>query len=1117
MTITSGKNFKEKATDITEQLEWISSLPRNRKNWPTLLISIALFIFTFGSPLVLSKFLLLESIPRYYHYYWGILITCLVIAAVIMILIRHEQPTSTGLSNDIAGPIKGLLAFGYQDSDTFKKLGREKELRFCLDSITDVSYNFGILSGESGVGKTSFIQAGLWPLLKDRGYIGVYVRCSDISPLESIKYSIRDQFCIPNKDFKDLNLLSFLDLASTKANELYETNGLVLFLDQFEQFFIHQRYLKDRLEFIKNLTEWHNSLSKSNSKILIGIRNDYLYRLNELQEALRYSLSLSNNFSLQNFEPSEASSIFQIMADLENLDIQQKLVDEIFIKELSNTKDGLVSPVNLQLLAWMTIGRKLPEDRNLNSSTFRKLGGVDGLLNNFLEFALSTVTSEQKRHTIIEILLSLVDLKQNVKIGILSKNDIHNKISNISIKQTDISEALAWLSKPDVRLIIQRNKGGDIGYELSHEKIIPAIRMMAGRNILKTERANLLLKQRVNEWIGNSFSSRYLLNIKEYLIIKNNYTLSEYDHDFTHQKRLLAKSRNLLIFKISITSIAIFTILSYFVYLNSPWGYIYRIDNQIYSLTKSSIDDNVIFEISKFYLNNFEYKKFYESSNQIQDKSLKCRLYIKSTETALKENNLKLLKYSIDKFNATLVQVDNTEKIELLPQLTRITSNTPTNQPTNKNYVYSYIKDYLHNMKDLSLHQRSSLSESLAGASKTPFISEYIFKHIEQSKNPGWVISYQLKLCEYYASTHNKELSFKYLNDAISSIRIYTRNYESHFRELVESIIKLDKMVFTEEELAEHFYPRIMALPYPKSNGNISSFFGLLIAFGKNDKAFANLKSLSDEAFANKDYYLLRQISYSVYRNKHLNIPTDILDNLVMQASSINDQEIKTDILGHIAIYCAQNGMARRSIKILNMMLKNEWQLFDATIHACTVVAKILHENGLIEESKNLFTDIVTIKYQYSSDDFIMELCYAAKSAAIYGFTDVSKLLIDKAHIVSKRIKLKNITRIINGVIAEDQSVLSKKQSYLSLTEASYAVGYIDKIHIFEKELQNLYGQSRNIKQKDSILLQLIDIKANNSEYREGMKLIDKAIFPSTKASGLIKLSQHGHDNIYFN
>ena len=152
-------------------------------------------------------------------------------------------------------------------------------------------------------------------------------------------------------------------------------------------------------------------------KILICIRGDFLDRLNELQKAMAYSLSPMQSFRLERFEPDQATEVFCFLAEKERLDHDRKFITEIIRQEMADSEDGLVSPVNIQVLAWMIVGRRLRGDRAFNRATFQKLGGVDGLLERYLTRALSARETETRRQAAIKVLLTLVDLERNARAG----------------------------------------------------------------------------------------------------------------------------------------------------------------------------------------------------------------------------------------------------------------------------------------------------------------------------------------------------------------------------------------------------------------------------------------------------------------------------------------------------------------------------------------------------------------------------------------------------------------------------------------------------------------------------------------------------------------------------
>ena len=140
--------------------------------------------------------------------------------------------------------LKALRPFGFEDADIFVRLQREQNLWECLDAITDLAFRFGILCGDSGCGKTSFLQAGLWPALlkQTTPYQCVYVKFTDHDPLDTLRQALAEKFQLPHDMAATAEVLTLLESVAPPGSP-----PLVLLFDQFEQFFVHHKRKEDRL------------------------------------------------------------------------------------------------------------------------------------------------------------------------------------------------------------------------------------------------------------------------------------------------------------------------------------------------------------------------------------------------------------------------------------------------------------------------------------------------------------------------------------------------------------------------------------------------------------------------------------------------------------------------------------------------------------------------------------------------------------------------------------------------------------------------------------------------------------------------------------------------------
>jgi hypothetical protein len=197
-----------------------------------------------------------------------------------------------------------------------------------------------------------------------------------------------------------------------------------------------------------------------------------------------------------------------------DLDFDRSFVEEMTKQELAQRDDGLISPVDLQILAWVIHGQKTEAKAGFNKTAFQKMGGIEGLLENFLARALAVITPETRRQTALKVLLALIDLDNNVRAGVLSLEQIREKLAG-TVTTEEISECVTWLAQSNVRLITPAQRNGQASYELAHERLIPAVRRMAGQALSQADQANQLLERRVNEWLGNECAGRYLLRWQE--------------------------------------------------------------------------------------------------------------------------------------------------------------------------------------------------------------------------------------------------------------------------------------------------------------------------------------------------------------------------------------------------------------------------------------------------------------------------------------------------------------------------------------------------------------------------------------------------------------------------
>ncbi|HEY2582934.1 MAG TPA: hypothetical protein VGI43_14060 [Mucilaginibacter sp.] len=512
----------------------------------------------------IKKFDLNLAIPIYYNYAFWIIVVVLIVWAVRIKIKEKDIP----INLDYHSPIKGPLSFEDHDEEIFKKLQRNSEISVYIDALYRPDFKIGIITGVSGCGKSSLLKAGLAPAINSDKYLIVVITFVNKSIEKTIIDGIRES--IPDLNHRvDHSLDQFVKL----ANNNIRPKILILVFDQFEQLYT-QYSLSERQLFIKNLKNIYDE--NNSTKMLISIRSDFLDNLHELQEQIDYVLNATKNyFRLQNFTPDQAVIIFKVIAQLENI----KNTDDSFLisfakNELASNKDGLISPVDIQI-ALLVIKRNHP-DNDLTASTFERLGGFQGILKKYLDDELNVPNTFNRDGDVLNTLVSLIDANEYVRAGQLTLQEIKGK--NLIVHEEGLESILKLLVELRIVHFIEVDKK----YELAHEKLIEPILAIYNRTNTALQKANILLELRVNEWIGNNRKKSYLLNLREYFFI------SKYQKSITWgSKELLKKDllhdTLLKIKKTGINAISVFLLLIIgYLIVDSSW-YIknYKIKSEI--------------------------------------------------------------------------------------------------------------------------------------------------------------------------------------------------------------------------------------------------------------------------------------------------------------------------------------------------------------------------------------------------------------------------------------------------------------------------------------------------------------------------------------------------------
>lgn len=226
----------------------------------------------------------------------------------------------------------------FEDIDSDRKLffGREREKDELLQKI--IARKLVVLHAESGLGKTSLLNAGVSALLRERGFLPIKVRfnIAEISPVQTVFGSITDTASQQGLDLEPGETETLWHYFKTSAFWFTDDTLLtpVLIFDQFEEFFdFHEPEARE--EFIRQLADLvHNTLPSTlrqairsgqpyrygektpRVKIVISIRSDFVGQLDELSSAIPEILD--NRFRLLALTRNQARQAITGPAQIED-------------------------------------------------------------------------------------------------------------------------------------------------------------------------------------------------------------------------------------------------------------------------------------------------------------------------------------------------------------------------------------------------------------------------------------------------------------------------------------------------------------------------------------------------------------------------------------------------------------------------------------------------------------------------------------------------------------------------------------------------------------------------------------------------------------------------------
>lgn len=351
-------------------------------------------------------------------------------------------------------PYKFLDYFSGTEEDRRRFAGREREVREVVARITNERTL--VLSGPSGIGKTSLLLAGVFPALEARGVRPVYVRTLS-SPLADLCRAL-DGDCRREGPGEDLRAA----VARAAADR-----PLVVVLDQFEELFLRFRSRPgERAAFTAALAGVVRDPALPLT-VVFSLREDYLASLDELKPHLpdligrRYLLQPLTAFGVRQAVSRplieagvecEAGVVPRLIALLDEVGFEPALL-QMFCTELFRKAAARAGSAPVRLTV----------------ADVERLGGIRGVFLGYLNGVAEALPPDKQlfARMVLDALITAQGTKRAVRLAELPA-------AGFFATEEEARDLAALLVEQ--RILRRDEREGEVWYELIHDQLIPALR-----------------------------------------------------------------------------------------------------------------------------------------------------------------------------------------------------------------------------------------------------------------------------------------------------------------------------------------------------------------------------------------------------------------------------------------------------------------------------------------------------------------------------------------------------------------------------------------------------------------------------------------------------------------
>ncbi|OUL22986.1 hypothetical protein BV378_24115 [Nostoc sp. RF31YmG] len=397
--------------------------------------------------------------------------------------------------------------------------GRQQDINRLIERMGRPDHKLTIIYGQSGVGKSSILQAGLIPALKQKS-----IGTRDVLPVlqqvytdwvrelgEQLKTVLSD-FIPYNEKTEGYSTNQLVEGSGEKSilNQLHKHDDdnllTVLIFDQFEEFFFACKEPKQRRQFYEFLQE---CLDIPFIKVILSLREDYLHYLLECNNRFANFDAINNNildksilYYLGNFSKIDAKSVIQNLTQKTQLFLESSLIDEL-VRDLAGDLSE-VRPIELQV-----VGTQLQTEKITKLEQYQKLGPKEKLVGRFLEEIVKDCGCENERAA--QIVLYLLTNENNTR-PLKTRAELAKDLAVEADKLDFVLEILV-----ESGLVFRIPESPNERYQLVHDYLVTFIRQQRGAEILaeleKEKEQRRLAEAKLNQVLQRRLREAFTVGI----------------------------------------------------------------------------------------------------------------------------------------------------------------------------------------------------------------------------------------------------------------------------------------------------------------------------------------------------------------------------------------------------------------------------------------------------------------------------------------------------------------------------------------------------------------------------------------------------------------------------